>query len=128
MISCAGLVGRDGVLQSLDELTRLATTAITDAFPYPQIFVFTNHIVICGATKVYEWVSSALVEKVTVTEGEAWRAIDFHDYIYLSNGKVAVIRDSGDDTYSITTDLPMASALCNYNGQIMAGAPNVEVT
>ncbi len=94
-IECSGAVGRDGVLSVLDEVTRIATTAITDDFPYPQIFVFTNVIIVCSSTKVYEWVSSALVEKIEVSAGSTWVALDFNDYIYLSNGNAAVVRDSG---------------------------------
>ena len=124
LVECAGAVGRDGVLQSLDEITRLATDTITDAFPYPQIFVFTNVIIICSSTKIYEWISSALVEKLTVSAGSTWTAIDFFDYIYLSNGTVAVERDALDKTYSETTDLPTAMAACNFNGQAILGSPD----
>ncbi len=124
LVECKGAVGRDGTLQSLDEITRLATTAITDAFPYPQIFVFTNVIIICSSTKIYEWVSSALVEKLEVAVGSTWTAIDFFDYIYLSNGTVAVERDALDKTYSETTDLPTAMAACNFNSQVILGSPD----
>jgi len=124
LTECSGAVGRDGVLSVLDEVTRIATTAITDDFPYPQIFVFTNVIIVCSSTKVYEWVSSALVEKIEVSAGSTWVALDFNDYIYLSNGNAAVVRDSGDKTYSETTDLPTAMAACNFNGQVILGAPD----
>ena len=125
LIKCAGAVGRDGVLQVLDEITRLATTAITDGFPYPQIFVFTNVIIICGETKIYEWVSGSLVLKLTVAAGSTWTAVDFFDYVYMSNEKVAVIRRSEDKVYTETTDLPTCMSACNFNGQVIIGAPNV---
>lgn len=126
LTDCSGAVGRDNVLQILDELTRLDTSTITDSFPYPQIFIFTNHIIICGQTKIYEWVGGALVEKLTVTAGSTWSAVDFYDYIYLSNSKVAVVRDSQGGGYSLST-LPKASAICNFNGQVIIGAPDEEV-
>lgn len=124
LVECNGGIGRDGVLCALDEITRIATTAITDGFPYPQIFVFTNVIIVCGETKIYEWVSDALVEKLTVSAGSTWSAVDFYDYVYLSNGQVAVVRDAMDKTYSTTTDLPTAMAACNFNGQVIVGAPD----
>lgn len=124
LTECNGAIGRDGVLCALDEITRIATTAITDGFPYPQIFVFTNVIIVCGETKIYEWVSDALVEKLTVSAGSTWSAIDFYDYVYLSNGNVAVERDAMDETYSTTSDLPAAMAICNFNGQVIIGAPD----
>jgi len=125
LVECKGCVGRYNVLQVLDELTRIDTDVITDAHPYPQLFVFTNAIIVCGKTKIYEWSGSALVEKLTVTAGSTWSAVDFYDYIYMSNGTKAVIRDAITKAYSITTDLPTAQAICNFQGQVLIGAPDV---
>jgi|GEM_PF-1545584 len=123
LTKCSGAVGRDGVVQALDEFTRLVTTGIT-TFPYPQLFVFTNVIIICSSTKIYEWVSSALVEKLETTAASTWTALDFFDYVYLSNGNVAVVRDALGKTYALTTDLPTAMAACDYNGQVILGSPD----
>jgi hypothetical protein len=128
LVVCEGAVGRDGALQALDELTRIATTEITDGFPYPQIFVFIDVIIVCGLTTIYEWVSSALVSKLVTTAGDPWSAVDFHKFIYLSNSKVAVVRDVGDGTYATTANLPIASSICDLNGQIIIGAPEVEMS
>jgi len=76
---------------------------------------------------IYEWNGIALNLKFTVEEGEeggVWSAVDFYDYIYLSNGKIAVVRSASDYTYSTTTDLPSATAICNYNGQVIIGSPD----
>jgi hypothetical protein len=181
LVECIGAVGRDGVLQAIDEITRLATSpsevmgtdtlnyrciightaaagnrpitggswatyweqagtagitwlsganyvfGITDAFPYPQIFVLTNMIIVCSSTKIYEWVNNALVLKLTVTGGSTWNIVDFYDYVYMSNGKVAVKRDAGTKAYSLTTALPIAMGMCNFNGQVLIGGPGVEV-
>jgi len=123
LVTCAGAVGRDGVLQALDQFSRLAT-GDDDTFPYPQIFVFTEMILICTATKIYEWVSSALVLKATVSAGSTWVALDFHDFVYLSNGNVVVKRNPLTNAYSETTDYPTAMAAVNFNGQVLLGAPD----
>lgn len=121
-----GAVGKDDVLQALDSITRLDTSVITDAFPFPQIFVFTNMIIVCGLYKIYELESGALTLKYTATTpGGTWSAVDFYDYIYLSNGVEAVIRDAGSKEYAITTDVPTATTICNYNGQVLIGSPGV---
>ena len=126
LVECCGAVGRDGVLQAIDQLTRMATSTITDAFPYPQIFVFTNTIIVCGSTKIYEWVGGALVPKLTASVvGSTWSAVDFYDYVYMSNGRVAVVRSAADKTYSEVTTLPTAMSICNFQGQVMVGAPDV---
>lgn len=128
LVECKGAVGRDGVLQALEELARIATATITDVFPYPQIFVFTNLIIVCSSTKIYELVGGSLVEKLTVTAGSTWSAVDFYDFIYMSNGAVAVLRSPESNVYSITTAQPEAMAICNFNGQVLVGAPDVEGT
>jgi hypothetical protein len=125
LITCQGAVGYDGVLQVIDEITRLATDLITDGHPYPQIFVFHSMIIICGKTDIYEWVDGALVHKLTVIAGEPWTAVAFYDYVYMSNNKVAVVRSAEDKTYSRTNDLPVNLAACNYNGQVIIYAPEV---
>ena len=127
LTTCSGAVGRDGVLQAVDEFTRMVTDTITDAFPYPQIFIFDKMIIVCSETVIYEWVGGALVSKLTVTAGTTWRALQFGQFIYMSNAKVAVTRDPLTKAYTLS-DQPVASALCNYNGQIIIGAPGVEVT
>ena len=126
LVECKGAVGRDGILQTLDELTRIATAAITDTFPYPQVFVFTNLIIVCSSTKIYEWVGGSLVEKLTVTAGSTWSAVDLYDFIYMSNGNVAVLRNPESNMYSTTTEQPKAMSICNFNGQILAGATDIE--
>ena len=119
LVECRGAVSDSGVLTTLAEITRIATDAITDGFPYPQIFVFTNAIIVCSATKIYEVVNFALVEKLTVAEGHLWSAVDFSEFVYMSNGVVAVSRTANG--YVVTDDLPTARAICNINGQIVIG-------
>jgi len=127
LVKSQGAVGKDGVLQVIDNLTAIDTSVITDGFPYPQMFIFSNMILICGKNKIYEYVYGALELKLTVIPGTSWCAVDFFDYIYMSNGKVAVIRDGKTKTWSMTFHLPIASAMCNYNGQVVIGAPGVEI-
>ena len=120
LTDCQGAVGKDHVLQIIDELTRLDAD-VAEGFPYPQIFVFTYLTIICGETKIYEWIEDALVEKLTVLAGFTWSALDFYDYVCMSNQQVAVIRDSQSGVYSITEEIPAVRALCNFNGQVLAG-------
>lgn len=94
---------------------------INDGFPYPQIFVFPSVFIVCGETGIFEWDGSKVVRKLTVTAWSIWSAVEFGDFIYLSNNKVAVIRSALDKTYSITTDLPIVGTICNYNGQVIVG-------
>ena len=125
LTTCNGAVGKDGVLQTLEELSPVNTSGVTFTFPYPQMFVFTNIIILCSDTAIYEIVNGSLVLKLTVTSGSTWSAVDFYDFIYMSNGVVAVIRDPVTMTFSVTTDLPDAEAICNFNGQVLIGSPRV---
>ena len=125
LTECIGLVGRDGTLQSLDEIIRIATTAITDPFPFPQIFVFTKVIIVCGLTVIYEWISGSLSAKLSsLTPGSTWEALDFFDYIYLSNGRIAVTRNATSKVYAVDSTVPSAMSLCNFNSQVLVGGPD----
>ena len=129
LIQSTGVVPRDGILKTLEDLNslRIDTSIITDGFPYPQLFVFPALAVVCGETKIYEvnLATGALTLKITVDAGITWSAVDFSEYVYMSNGKVAVVRDPFDKDWAIS-DLPIASAICNFNGQVLIGAPDVE--
>ncbi len=128
MVSCSGAVGRDNLLWALDSLSSIDTSVITDAFPYPQAFIFINHIIVCGETEIFELVDGSLVSKISgLTVGSTWDAVDFRDYIYMSNSNVVVVRSPVTQQYSINTDLPKASAICNYKGQVIVGSPDVGV-
>lgn len=127
LVEADGVVGKDGVLSALEALTRMATTGITDAFPFPQIFICTNVIIVCSLLKIYEWVSGALVLKYTAAEpAGTWTVVDYYDYIYLSNGKIAVIRDAGSKVYALDATQPHSTVACNYNGQMIIGSADVD--
>jgi len=129
LTECKGAVGFDGVLQVVEEITRFNTTAINTAFPYPQIFVFTNCIIVCNQTAIYEWVNGVLALVLDgLIAGSTWSAVDFFDYVYLSNGRQVVVRDVKDaksTIYFVSSTLPYGTAACNFNGQVLIGASGV---
>lgn len=128
LVDSIGAVGKDKVLQVIDDLEndRIdSLTDITDGFPYPQIFVFTELILVCGETEIFEWDGSTLTSVIgPVAAGELWSALDFFNFIYLTNGTVSIVRDPNTGVYSTTTDYPIARASCNYNGQVFVGSPS----
>jgi len=127
LVESKGAVGKDGVLSTIDELIRIVTSSITDGFPYPQLFVFTNLIIVCGLKEIYEWDGSSLSLKYTAASaGGTWSAVDFFDCVYMSNGKIAVIRDAQSKVYALSAIQPHATAICNYNGQVLIGSPDVD--
>lgn len=125
LTECNGAVGIDNVLQvlkdmNLDHLIDVST--LTYSFPYPQLFVFTNMILVCTQTKIYEYTHSSpgtLTLKITVAPGILWSAVDFYDYIYISNCVVAVVRHTENGSWEEVTNLPAARAMCNFNGQVV---------
>lgn len=127
LTTCQGMVGREGTLAAIDQLTRIATTTITDGFPFPQIFVFTNLIIVCGLKKIYEWNGSSLSLKYTASAaGGSWSAVDFFEYVYLTNGKIAVVRSATSKAYSLSSTLPHGTAACNFNGQVLLGSTDID--
>ena len=130
LTECYGAVGYDNVLQALEDITGdwIDTSALAEAaFPFPQLFVFTNLIVIATQTKIYEVdpVAKTLTEKLTVAEGVLWSAVDFGEFVYMSNGVVAVTRSATSMVWATTTDVPVCGAMCNFNGQVVIGSADV---
>lgn len=128
LTQCEGAVGIDNVLQTLSnlELNRIVSALLAGVtFPYPQIFICTNTIVIFTSDTIYEYVGGVLTSKLAgLTVGTLWSLVDFHDYLYASNGKQAVIRRASDQVWAITTSLPIAGAMADYNGQVFVGSPS----
>lgn len=128
LVTSQGAVGRNNILQVPDQLTLLDTQYdLYEDFPYPQLFYFPNVTIICGESDIYEWDFDAeeVVHKLSVTAGGKWSAVAYADYVYLSNAAVAVVRDPGSKLYAETTSLPTATAMCDYNGQVIISGPNV---
>ena len=127
LLTCDGVFINEGMLESLETLTRISIAEITDGFPYPQIFVETNFIIVCGAKTVYEYdsVAGTLELKYTAAiTASTWTLVSFHDYVYMSNGNVSIVRDAETRDWSESEDIPTAMAVCNYNGQVIIGAPD----
>ena len=121
----------DGELQSLDLLDRTNTDIreevgiVVFTFPWPQLLVRPNRILLCGPTTIYELVGTSWAFRIAASlEGGFWACVDFEDYFYLSNGKVVITRSTGG-TWAEVTTLPKAMALCNFNGQVFAGSVEV---
>lgn len=124
LVECVGAVGYDKVLQVIDDLqnNRIDTSVIVDNFPYPQIFVFTEMIIVCGSVDIYEYSSGSLTKKLgPVTVGQLWSAVDYHRFVYMSNGVVTVLRDSETGIYALSSAQPVARAICDFNGQTVIG-------
>jgi hypothetical protein len=125
LVDCIGAVGLDGVIQVVDdlELSRIDTsTEITDTFPYPQVFVFTNVILVCDSQNIYEYLGGVLSLVIgPVTAGRLWSAIDFYSFVYLSNGEVSIIRDPNTGLYALDAVQPVGEAIGDFNGQVMVG-------
>jgi hypothetical protein len=123
MVELVGMVGIDKVLQTIDQLSSIDTSVITDGFPYPQLFILSNHILVCGQTDIYEYRNSVLEHKVTVAAGTTWRVLDYIDYICMSNGNVTVERNYQTGIFAITSEQPTFYSSCDFNGQALISNP-----
>jgi len=94
---------------------------ISDGHPYPQLFVLTTMILVCGLTDIHEWTAAGgLSWKLTVSAGQTWEVVDYFDFLYLTNGVVSVTRNPQTQVYSLSS-LPPMSCLCDFNGQVIGG-------
>ena len=127
--SAVGAIGYDEVIKSVQNLNDLLidTDIIADGFPFPQLFTLPRMIIVCGVSQVYEYILGVLTLKATVAPSSTWTVVSFHHYVYMSNSKVALVRDPNSGEYSETEEFPSASSICDFNGQVIVGSPNVEI-
>ena len=131
LTQASGAIGYDGVLQALVDITGdyIDISSLSGVeFPFPQLFLYTNLIILATQTDIYEvtpTTKTLSASKITVSPGILWSAVDLNDYIYMSNGVVAIERGAFSREWSLSTTLPVAGAICNFNGQIVVGAPDV---
>ena len=121
---CDGCVGVDGLLGTAPDIGVSTLHAndlvIKSDFPFPQIFTLEKYVVVCNRTTILELVGASLVLKATVIGGELWSIASSHDFLYLSNGVVSLVRNPLTGKYESTT-APVCSAILNFNGQIICG-------
>ena len=124
--SLSGMVGVDGELSSIPPISLSDVMAnalvIKDDFPFPQLFILDNQILICNRSSILELVGETLTLKISIVNPsqELWSADSSCGFIYLSNGEYSIVRDPNTGTYSLST-APVCSAICNFNGQIICG-------
>ena len=123
-----GMVGIDGSLITTPDIsisTVLDDVLIeSDNFPFPQLFTTESLLIVCNEDSILELVDGALVSKLSsIAGGGRWAMGASDTYVYLSNGTVVIVRDPFTGVYSYNTELPIANAICNYNGQFLVGAP-----
>lgn len=131
LYSCLGMVGKDGTLQTIPDLSETIDISTLDKqeFPYPQLFVFPNVIILATRAIIYELINGSLepVFDLTGSEGSYWSAISIGEFVLMSNNVITLIRSATSLTWEVKSDLPSFNAICNYNGQIFIGAPNESV-
>jgi len=125
LTKCSGMVGKEGTLSKLASLTvsSIVTADVElDNFPFPQIFITDKHIIVCNETSILELVGATLVVQIDdLTPGNMWSLAGSHNFVYLSNGKVSVVRDPITQVYSVSATAPKSTSICNFNGQMLVG-------
>jgi len=130
LVESVGAVPEDGVLRSLEALPAAVEVA-GEVWPYPQIFHLMLRTLVCTSTAIYEYESGSLTLVLgSIAEGTTWTVADFGEYIVLVNGKVVVERDPQTGLYAVHSAgiIPEGICICNLNGQLIVGAPDVEVS
>lgn len=131
------LIRADGVIQESKELFNLDKLSTFDIaaleacdFPFPQIFQLREWTVICTPTKIYTYDGAALTLVYTAEEGSTWTFADFYNYIIMTNGRELITLDPETGAWSkyIECAIPTCLCLCDVNGQLFVGGPEVSVS
>lgn len=121
-----GVMGKDGTLQRIfaSDFTRITGANIdTGNHPFPQIYRLNKHFIICNVASIVEYDGNTWNTKISGLTPSAypWYVASSYDWIYLTNGTVAVIRNPETNTYALSTSAPVGLGVCNFNGQIIVG-------
>ena len=121
-----------GTLEAVEEFTRIDTSGLpAHSFPYPQIFVISNTVVVCLEDAIYETTNgvSYTLKISGLTVGTLWSLVDFKTYIVLMNGATAVQKVHDTGVYEVVSygadKIPHGETVCNFNGHILIGSPEV---
>lgn len=127
LIQATGMFPEEGTLRSVPEITLLTgITALGETFPYPQIHVGQNHVVVFGESTIWEHQDGSFVQQLSgLTPGSIWTVADFNDYLLAANGEQIVKRDANTHAWSIVDDdnLPVSYVVAAVNGQLIVGSP-----
>src|SRR5512135_3785635 len=117
LVQSDGAFVYEGALQSVEQFTAMtlpATPTTAFAFPYPQLFVLSDVILLCNVDQIWEWAGSGgdngWTSMITsLTHGTPWTVVDQKSYIALSNMQVAVSKNPLTGGYAIDTSIPTGS-------------------
>lgn len=116
----------DSALESVEQFTRMTMPdGASFTFPYPQLFVLSDYIILCNNNQIWEWGGSSWTSKISgLTPGTTWTCVDRKNYLIFSNMQVTVIRNGRSGEYELNSTLPFGS-YGDFNGQLCVGSPNV---
>ena len=131
------LIQAKGVIQESKELFNHPefenfdiSTLDVQTFPFPQVFQLREWTVICTPTKIYTYDGTTLTLVYTSAEGSTWSIGDFYNFLILTNGQELLTLDPEDGTWSKYLDcaIPTCLCLCDVNGQLFVGGPEVSIS
>lgn len=150
---CNGCYPYQERLESLDPMVFIDASGLDCTFPYPQLFVLQEVIIVASASVICEYTPTmgagpySLIPGVggmapgdaiggggTFNEmltglpvGSTWEVLDYGPFVALTNGVVTVTRDPIAGSYSVSQVMPASYACGDYNGQAVIGSPTGEI-
>ena len=126
-----GVIHKSGTLVNLDYLTTFDISSIEACkFPFPQVFQLREWTLLCTSTKIYTFDGISLTSVYIAEEGSTWTIGDFYNYLIMTNGKelITLDPDTGDWSKYLDCKIPYCLCLCDINGQVFVGGPEVSIS
>jgi len=131
LVQADGVIKEAGELTAVDDLATFDISSLEDcSWPFPQMFQLRSWTIVCTPTKIYTYDGSALTLVYTAEEGSTWTVGDFYNYIIMTNGKELITLDPETGEWSKYLDclIPYCLCLCDVNGQLFVGGPEVSIS
>lgn len=128
LIECFNMVARVQGLVEMPEIYKLITAEVA-SHPFPQVFLGSDHWILCTQTKIYsinsDWSLTLLItlSAAQYSSESTWQIADFFTHVILTNGIVNVITNQTTGLWEVvspTSTMPTLGSVLNFNGQIVA--------
>jgi len=130
LIQSTGVFHSKGKMIGVTDISTIDFSALGCTWPFPQMFQLKNYTLVCTPTLIHTYDGSSLTLVHTAEEGSTWTVADFYRFLVMTNGRELVTLNprTGAWTKYLDCAVPYCLCVCELNGQLFVGGPEVTVS
>ena len=130
LVLSEGAFYNKGEVVNVTDLSTIDFSALGCSWPFPQMFQLMEYTLVCTPTLIHTYEGGSLTLVYTAEEGSTWTVADFHRFIVMTNGRELLMHwpDTGRWSKYLDCAVPYCLCLCEVNGQLFVGGPEVSIS